>query len=110
MPDRESKRNWDRENTTVITMKLHNRNDADILDAIKDQPKQTVLKELIRAALKLTPEQRKALTETAAALRDGANLGEAIRPVNEQRARDGMPPISAAEIKPKGEPDEWKKF
>lgn len=46
----ESKTKWDRENTTVVTMKLNNNKDADILEKLSSVPsKQGYIKELIRA-------------------------------------------------------------
>lgn len=53
MPDLESKRRWDAENTTVITLKLNNRTDEDILSAIGGKPKQTEIKRLVRQGLSL---------------------------------------------------------
>ena len=45
----ESKTKWDRENTTVVTMKLNNKTDADILEKLSSVPsKQGYIKELIR--------------------------------------------------------------
>lgn len=46
----ESKNKWDRENTTVVTMKLNNNKDADILEKLQSVgKKQTYIKKLIRA-------------------------------------------------------------
>lgn len=46
----ESKTKWDRENTTVVTMKLNKNTDADILEKLSSVPsKQGYIKELIRA-------------------------------------------------------------
>ena len=81
MPDRESKRRWDKENTTVISLKLHNRNDADILEAVDGQQKQTKLKELIRIALQLSPEQQEALAKAAMNRADGKEWSEAAEPI-----------------------------
>lgn len=83
MPDRESKRRWDKENTTVISLKLHNRNDADILEAVDGQQKQTKLKELIRIALQLSPEQQEALAEAAMNRADGKEWREATKPIQD---------------------------
>lgn len=45
----ESKTKWDRENTTVVTMKLNNNKDADILEKLQSvDNKQGYIKELIR--------------------------------------------------------------
>ena len=51
MPDSEAKRRWISENTTMITLKLNNRTDADILAALEGKAKQTEIKRLIRAGL-----------------------------------------------------------
>lgn len=51
MPDSEAKKNWMKENTTVITMKLNNRRDSDILEALQGKQKQTEIKRLLRIAL-----------------------------------------------------------
>lgn len=48
MPDSEAKRRWIAENTTTITLKLNNRTDADILDALDGKPKQTEIKRMVR--------------------------------------------------------------
>ncbi len=49
MPDSKAKRDWMRENTVVITMKLNKRTDADILEHLaKVGAKQTYIKSLIR--------------------------------------------------------------
>ena len=46
----ESKTKWDRENTTVVTMKLNKNKDADILEKLQSvEKKQTYIKKLIRA-------------------------------------------------------------
>lgn len=46
----ESKTKWDRENTTVVTMKLNHNKDADILEKLNSvSNKQGYIKELIRA-------------------------------------------------------------
>lgn len=50
MAQLESKTRWDKENTTVVTMKLNKKNDADILEKLKSvKHKQTYIKALIRA-------------------------------------------------------------
>lgn len=50
MPQSEAKTKWDRENTTVVTMKLNHHKDADILEKLNSVPnKQGYIKELIRA-------------------------------------------------------------
>lgn len=50
MPDSEAKKRWDKENTTVVTMKLNNKQDAEIINKLNSVPnKQGYIKELIRA-------------------------------------------------------------
>ena len=50
MPQSEAKTKWDKENTTVVTMKLNNKKDADILEKLNSvDHKQTYIKRLIRA-------------------------------------------------------------
>ena len=51
VPDSEAKRNWMKANTTVITMKLNNKTDSDILEALQGKQKQTEIKRLLRIAL-----------------------------------------------------------
>lgn len=51
MPDSDAKRKWDANNTTIVTLKLNNRTDADILAALDGKAKQTEIKRLIRAGL-----------------------------------------------------------
>ena len=46
----ESKTKWDKENTTVVTMKLNNNQDADIIEKLKSVGnKQGYIKQLIRS-------------------------------------------------------------
>ncbi|MBQ7858057.1 MAG: hypothetical protein IJ351_05420 [Oscillospiraceae bacterium] len=51
MADSEAKKNWMRENTTFIGLKLNNRTDADILAALEGKAKQSEIKRLLRIAL-----------------------------------------------------------
>ena len=51
MPDSQAKRDWMKANTTVITMKLNNKTDSDILEALQGKQKQTEIKRLLRIAL-----------------------------------------------------------
>ena len=49
---KEAKARWDKENTTVVSLKLNHNTDTDILSALDpDRPKQTQIKEWIRKAL-----------------------------------------------------------
>ena len=51
MADSEAKKAWMKENTTFIGLKLNNRIDADILEALEGKSKQSEIKRLIRIAL-----------------------------------------------------------
>lgn len=54
MADSQAKRDWIKQNTTFIGLKLNNKTDLDILQAIDGKQKQTELKRLIREGLKTT--------------------------------------------------------
>ena len=50
---KDAKARWDKENTTIISLKLNHNTDTDILLALDPKrPKQTQLKEWIRKAIK----------------------------------------------------------
>lgn len=51
MPDGKGKRRWDAENTTMVSLKLNNKTDADILAALDGKARQTEIKRLIRAGM-----------------------------------------------------------
>lgn len=51
MADSQAKREWMKANTTVVTMKLNNKTDSDILEALQGKQKQTEIKRLLRIAL-----------------------------------------------------------
>lgn len=51
MADSEAKRQWMKDHTTYIGLKLNNRTDADILAALEEKQKQTEIKRLLRIAL-----------------------------------------------------------
>lgn len=51
MPESAAHRAWVEENTTRITVKLNNRTDADILEALEGKAKQTEIKRLVRLGL-----------------------------------------------------------
>lgn len=52
MGERESKKQWDAENTERVSLKLNKNTDADILEALDKAPKQTEIKRLVREGLK----------------------------------------------------------
>lgn len=59
MPDSEAKKEWMKQNTTFIGLKLNHNTDRDILDALEGKQKQTEIKRLLRLALSLkNPEDR----------------------------------------------------
>lgn len=49
--DSQAKKDWIKQNTTFIGLKLNNRTDADILQALEGKQRQTELKRLIRQGL-----------------------------------------------------------
>lgn len=51
MADSQAKREWMKENTTFIGLKLNHRTDSDILEALQGKQKQTEIKRLLRIAL-----------------------------------------------------------
>lgn len=53
MPDGKGKRRWDAENTTMVSLKLNNKTDADILAALEGKARQTEIKRLIRAGMEV---------------------------------------------------------
>jgi hypothetical protein len=57
MADSQAKRDWMKANTTVITLKLNNKTDADILSALENKQKQTEIKRLLRAALAIESQK-----------------------------------------------------
>lgn len=60
MAQRQSKTEWDKQNTTTISVKLNHNTDRDILDELTGA-KATRLKELARIALQLDKTQLKAV-------------------------------------------------
>lgn len=57
MADSKAKRDWTKENTTFIGLKLNNKTDADILAALEDKQKQTEIKRLLRIALAIESQK-----------------------------------------------------
>lgn len=53
MAESAARRAWSAENTTFIGLKLNNRTDADILEAIEGKPKQTEIKRLVRLGMEV---------------------------------------------------------
>ena len=46
-----ARRDWTRKNTTMITLKLNNNTDSDLLAALNGKSKQTEIKRLLRMAI-----------------------------------------------------------
>ena len=59
MGERESKKQWDAENTERVSLKLNKNTDADIIKALDNAPKQTEIKRLIREGMKKASEMTK---------------------------------------------------
>ena len=55
MPDTQAKRDWDREHTVRISLKLNANTDADILQWLRGKPAQTEIKRLIRESINKEP-------------------------------------------------------
>lgn len=57
MAETQARKEWTKENTTFVGLKLNNRTDKDILDALEGKPKQTEIKRLIRQGMKNNPSE-----------------------------------------------------
>ena len=55
MAETQARKEWTKENTTFVGLKLNNRTDKDILDVLEGKPKQTEIKRLIRQGMKQDP-------------------------------------------------------
>jgi hypothetical protein len=58
MAETPARKEWTKENTTFVGLKLNNRTDKDILEALEGKPKQTEIKRLIRQGMKQDPSKR----------------------------------------------------
>ena len=57
MAERESRKKWSKEHTTVVTFRLQNKGDADIIEYLnKQESKAGKIKELIRAEIEREEE------------------------------------------------------
>lgn len=64
MAQRASKTEWDKENTTTISVKLNHKSDADLIEYISKFPhKSTALKNAARLSLVLDEAQTKAIVD-----------------------------------------------
>lgn len=52
MAETQARKDWTKENTTFVGLKLNNRTDKDILEALEGKQKQTEIKRLIRQGIK----------------------------------------------------------
>lgn len=59
MPDSEAKKEWMKANTTMVTVKMLNKSDADILEYLKDKAKATVIKAALREYIENHREETK---------------------------------------------------
>lgn len=51
MADSKAKKEWEKNNTTFVGLKLNHNTDSDILEALQGKQKQTEIKRLLRIAL-----------------------------------------------------------
>ena len=51
MADSKAKKEWEKNNTTFVGLKLNHNTDSDILEALQGKQKQTEVKRLLRIAL-----------------------------------------------------------
>lgn len=51
MAETQARKEWTKENTTFVGLKLNNHTDRDILKALDGKPKQTEIKRLIRLGM-----------------------------------------------------------
>lgn len=58
MAETQARKDWTKENTTFVGLKLNNRTDRDILEALEGKPKQTEIKRLIRQGMKQDPSKQ----------------------------------------------------
>lgn len=49
---------WDRENTTMVSVKLQNRTDSDILQYLDGESRQTIIKAALREYMERHPKKR----------------------------------------------------
>lgn len=53
---------WDRENTTMVSVKLQNRTDADILQYLDGESRQTIIKAALREYMERHPKDERGET------------------------------------------------
>lgn len=57
-PESEAKKAWMRENTTMVTVKMVNKSDADILEYLRGEAKATIIKAALREYMERHPKKR----------------------------------------------------
>ena len=57
MPDSEAKKEWMRANTTMVTVKMTNKGDADLLRFLEGKQKATVIKAALREYMANHPNE-----------------------------------------------------
>ena len=57
-PESEAKKAWMRENTTMVTVKMVNKSDADILKYLQGEAKATIIKAALREYMKNHKEEK----------------------------------------------------
>ena len=58
MAETQARKDWTKENTTFVGLKLNNRTDKDILEALEGKQKQTEIKRLIRQGMEYDQSKR----------------------------------------------------
>lgn len=58
MPDSQAKKDWMRANTTMVSVKMTNKGDADILAFLEGKAKATVIKTALREYMERHSEER----------------------------------------------------
>ena len=58
MPDSEAKKAWMREHTTMISVKMVNKSDADILEYLQGKAKATIIKAALREYIENHKEEK----------------------------------------------------
>lgn len=59
MPDSEAKKRWMKENTKIVSFKLMNKSDADILEYLSSKPTATTIKLALREYMENHSEEEK---------------------------------------------------
>ena len=57
MPDSEAKKRWIKENSKIVTIKMMNKGDKDIMDYLEDKPTATTIKAALREYMQNHPDK-----------------------------------------------------